>query len=165
MIDAYLRSTEDLDDRVIHLLFSGNRWEARSLFLVTGPKSSENIKRDLLAGTTIVLDRYVYSGVAFSTAKVGRMSFFIKYRDWTTNGAGIQKLVSLVLILSFFYPCLVTQLRRGEGLGLNGMRTRRCNDVCVKYSRNYKRTQGIRAIGASSMPAVRLSKSQSVSGT
>jgi len=29
MIDAYLRSAEDLDDRVIHLLFSANRWEAR----------------------------------------------------------------------------------------------------------------------------------------
>jgi Thymidylate kinase len=31
---------------------------------------SEAIKRDLLAGTTIIVDRYVYSGVAFSTAKV-----------------------------------------------------------------------------------------------
>ena len=30
MIDSYLRSAEDLDDRVIHLLFSANRWEARS---------------------------------------------------------------------------------------------------------------------------------------
>jgi dTMP kinase len=29
MIDSYLRSAEDLDDRVIHLLFSANRWEAR----------------------------------------------------------------------------------------------------------------------------------------
>ena len=31
MIDSYLRSAEDVDDRVIHLLFSANRWEARSL--------------------------------------------------------------------------------------------------------------------------------------
>jgi hypothetical protein len=31
---------------------------------------SEGIKRDLLAGTTIIVDRYVYSGVAFSAAKV-----------------------------------------------------------------------------------------------
>jgi dTMP kinase len=29
MIDSYLRSAEDLDDHVIHLLFSANRWEAR----------------------------------------------------------------------------------------------------------------------------------------
>ena len=28
MIDSYLRSTSDLDDRAIHLLFSANRWEA-----------------------------------------------------------------------------------------------------------------------------------------
>ena len=34
MIDSYLRSAEDLDDRVIHLLFSANRWEARFLFSV-----------------------------------------------------------------------------------------------------------------------------------
>lgn len=32
--------------------------------------SSEGIKRDLLEGTTIVVDRYVYSGVAFTAAKV-----------------------------------------------------------------------------------------------
>ena len=31
---------------------------------------SEGIKRDLLAGTTIIVDRYVYSGVAFTAAKV-----------------------------------------------------------------------------------------------
>ena len=32
---------------------------------------SDGIKRDLMAGTTIVVDRYVYSGVAFTAAKVG----------------------------------------------------------------------------------------------
>lgn len=31
---------------------------------------SEGIKRDLLDGTTIIVDRYIYSGVAFSAAKV-----------------------------------------------------------------------------------------------
>jgi dTMP kinase len=28
MIDAYLRSQAEMDDHVIHLLFSANRWEA-----------------------------------------------------------------------------------------------------------------------------------------
>jgi len=28
MIDSYLRSQSDLDDRAIHLIFSANRWEA-----------------------------------------------------------------------------------------------------------------------------------------
>jgi dTMP kinase len=27
MIEAYLHSESDLDDRAIHLLFSANRWE------------------------------------------------------------------------------------------------------------------------------------------
>jgi dTMP kinase len=27
MIDAYLQSQAELDDRAIHLLFSANRWE------------------------------------------------------------------------------------------------------------------------------------------
>lgn len=27
MIDAYLKSESELDDHVIHLLFSANRWE------------------------------------------------------------------------------------------------------------------------------------------
>jgi hypothetical protein len=36
MIDAYLRSAEDLDDHVIHLLFSANRWEARWKRLSSG---------------------------------------------------------------------------------------------------------------------------------
>jgi dTMP kinase len=27
MIDSYLRSEAELDDRAIHLLFSANRWE------------------------------------------------------------------------------------------------------------------------------------------
>ena len=28
MIDSYLKSQVDMDDHVIHLLFSANRWEA-----------------------------------------------------------------------------------------------------------------------------------------
>jgi dTMP kinase len=27
MIDSYLKSTSELDDHAIHLLFSANRWE------------------------------------------------------------------------------------------------------------------------------------------
>ncbi|GAO48231.1 deoxythymidylate kinase-like protein [Saitoella complicata NRRL Y-17804] len=58
MIDAYLRSTSDLDDHAVHLLFSANRWEASSA-----------IKAELEAGVTVVVDRYIYSGIAFSRAK------------------------------------------------------------------------------------------------
>uniref|UniRef100_A0A0D6QRZ2 Thymidylate kinase n=1 Tax=Araucaria cunninghamii TaxID=56994 RepID=A0A0D6QRZ2_ARACU len=58
MISAYLSSKADLDDRTIHLLFSANRWEKRSL-----------MEAKLKGGTSLIVDRYSYSGVAFSAAK------------------------------------------------------------------------------------------------
>ncbi|KAJ6256654.1 hypothetical protein Dda_8519 [Drechslerella dactyloides] len=58
MINTYLQSSTALDDRAIHLLFSANRWEARDSLLET-----------LASGTTILLDRYIYSGIVFSAAK------------------------------------------------------------------------------------------------
>ncbi|KAJ1965538.1 hypothetical protein IWQ62_002643 [Dispira parvispora] len=58
MIDGYLAKGEDLNDHAVHLLFSANRWEA-----------VEAMEKHLSAGTTLVVDRYAYSGVAFSAAK------------------------------------------------------------------------------------------------
>ncbi|XP_021864094.1 thymidylate kinase [Spinacia oleracea] len=58
MISAYLSNESNLDDHTIHLLFSANRWEKRSL-----------MEDKLKAGTTLIIDRYSYSGVAFSSAK------------------------------------------------------------------------------------------------
>ncbi|XP_014492563.1 thymidylate kinase [Vigna radiata var. radiata] len=58
MISAYLSNTSQLDDRTIHLLFSANRWEKRSL-----------METKLKTGKTLIVDRYSYSGVAFSSAK------------------------------------------------------------------------------------------------
>ncbi|EUC59728.1 thymidylate kinase [Rhizoctonia solani AG-3 Rhs1AP] len=58
LIDAYLQSKAEVDDHTIHLLFSANRWELAS-----------SIKSHLASGTTLVCDRYAYSGLAFSAAK------------------------------------------------------------------------------------------------
>ncbi|XP_010250824.1 PREDICTED: thymidylate kinase isoform X1 [Nelumbo nucifera] len=58
MISSYLANKSQLDDRTIHLLFSANRWEKRSL-----------MEMKLRSGTTLLVDRYSYSGVAFSSAK------------------------------------------------------------------------------------------------
>ncbi|KAL6325219.1 hypothetical protein AAG906_023064 [Vitis piasezkii] len=58
MISSYLANKSDLDDHTIHLLFSANRWEKRSL-----------METKLRTGTTLIVDRYSYSGVAFSSAK------------------------------------------------------------------------------------------------
>ncbi|CAG2113199.1 unnamed protein product, partial [Medioppia subpectinata] len=58
MISQYLKGGQQLDDRVIHLLFSANRWEMR-----------EQLEQLLSSGTSVIADRYVYSGVAYSAAK------------------------------------------------------------------------------------------------
>ena len=58
MINGYLKNTQELDDHVLHLLFSANRWEHVA-----------SIESRLAAGETIICDRYAYSGVAFSAAK------------------------------------------------------------------------------------------------
>ena len=58
MIDAYLKSQADMDDHVIHLLFSANRWEA-----------VKTITSLLASGTTVLCDRYYHSGIVYSAAK------------------------------------------------------------------------------------------------
>eukprot|EP01028_Stygiella_incarcerata_P005986 TRINITY_DN24698_c0_g1_i1.p1 TRINITY_DN24698_c0_g1~~TRINITY_DN24698_c0_g1_i1.p1 ORF type:complete len:234 (-),score=57.25 TRINITY_DN24698_c0_g1_i1:194-862(-) len=58
VIDSYLKSSSDLDDHAIHLMFTANRWEKRDLML-----------EKLSQGTTLILDRYSFSGVAFTAAK------------------------------------------------------------------------------------------------
>lgn len=58
LIDAYLKNKQEFSNEVVHLLFSINRWEAK-----------ENMTKLLNDGITLVVDRYSYSGVAFSTAK------------------------------------------------------------------------------------------------
>ena len=57
-ISAYLNGDSELEDHVIHLLFSANRWEA-----------APQIREDIAKGITLVIDRYFYSGVVYSVAK------------------------------------------------------------------------------------------------
>lgn len=59
-IHAYLTTSTSMDDRAIHLLFSANRWEAAA-----------KIEALLASGVHVVMDRYSFSGVAFSAAKPG----------------------------------------------------------------------------------------------
>jgi dTMP kinase len=57
MINEFLQNNLNLPQQSIHLLFSSNRWELRQEIM------------DLLKdGKNVVLDRYSYSGVAYSTA-------------------------------------------------------------------------------------------------
>ena len=59
LIDRYLKdSSFTLPNHSIHMLFSANRWELFKL-----------MREKLLQGINLVVDRYVYSGVAYSSAK------------------------------------------------------------------------------------------------
>ncbi|KAI0849966.1 thymidylate kinase-domain-containing protein [Daldinia vernicosa] len=58
MIDSYLKGETEIEDHVIHLLFSANRWEA-----------VKKIKTELEAGHTIICDRFYHSGIVYSAAK------------------------------------------------------------------------------------------------
>ena len=65
LINSYLQSQSELSDEAIHLLFAANRWEVRKEILET-----------LKSGTTVVCDRYAFSGVAYTAAKE------VKTIDW-----------------------------------------------------------------------------------
>jgi len=64
-IDAYLQNKANINDRIIHLLFSLNRHEC-----------SKKITETLKAGTTIVCDRYCFSGAAYTMAKSDSKTVF-----------------------------------------------------------------------------------------
>ena len=79
LINEYLQSSVQTDDRAIHLLFSANRWEA-----------APNLVDTLARGTNIICDRYAYSGVAFTSAKTAEdrssMSGGELTLDWCMSG-------------------------------------------------------------------------------
>jgi len=58
IINSYLAKGKEMCDQTIHLLFSANRWELEP-----------QIKKALTDGVTLIVDRYAFSGVAFSAAK------------------------------------------------------------------------------------------------
>lgn len=57
-INNYLSGECTLSDQAVHLLFCANRWE-----------KADEIERALQKGETVIVDRYAYSGVAYSMAK------------------------------------------------------------------------------------------------
>ncbi|KAG8580697.1 hypothetical protein GDO81_007394 [Engystomops pustulosus] len=58
LVGSYLEKKSNIEDHTVHLLFSANRWEHVPL-----------IKEKLRNGVTLVVDRYAFSGVAFTSAK------------------------------------------------------------------------------------------------
>lgn len=96
LIDAYLTKKSDFSDQGIHLLFTLNRWEAR-----------QEMEDKLMDGTTLVVDRYSYSGVAFSAAKGLSL-------DWCkTPEAGLLR-PDLVLYLNLDAEALSKRMGWGD---------------------------------------------------
>ena len=60
VINSYINQSRKLEDHAVHLLFAANHWEA-----------VPHMKKLLQSGTTLVVDRYSYSGVAYTAAKKG----------------------------------------------------------------------------------------------
>ncbi|XP_027447009.1 thymidylate kinase [Zalophus californianus] len=58
LLSSYLEKKSEVEDHSVHLLFSANRWEQVPL-----------IKKKLSQGVTLIVDRYAFSGVAFTSAK------------------------------------------------------------------------------------------------
>ncbi|XP_077464237.1 thymidylate kinase [Stigmatopora argus] len=97
LISAYLEKKSELEDHTVHLLFSANRWEM-----------VPEMKRKLERGTTLVVDRYAFSGAAFTSAKPG---FSL---DWCTRSdVGLPK-PDVVLFLRLSPAEAASRGRYGE---------------------------------------------------
>ncbi|XP_067948424.1 thymidylate kinase-like [Watersipora subatra] len=70
VIADYLAKKCELDDHAVHLLFSANRWELMP-----------DLKKHIENGTTVIVDRYAYSGAAFTAAKPGFSLDWCKQAD------------------------------------------------------------------------------------
>lgn len=71
MINEYLKTNIELEPHVAHLLFSANRWEF-----------AKEIEKMLNEGTTVILDRYIHSGLAYSCAKADMDMDWCKHPDF-----------------------------------------------------------------------------------
>lgn len=58
MLNSYLAGATECNDRSTHLVFSANRWE-----------SVDSMLELINSGVTLIVDRYTYSGVAYTAAK------------------------------------------------------------------------------------------------
>lgn len=105
IIDEYLTKKDFwLSDQLAHLLFSANRWER-----------AQDICSLLNEGYFVVMDRYVYSGVAYSLAKLRRntSSPEMALVEWLmASDKGLPK-PDMTLFLSLDLE--TTALRKGWG--------------------------------------------------
>ncbi|XP_069831417.1 thymidylate kinase [Dendropsophus ebraccatus] len=70
VVGSYLEKKSNMEDHTVHLLFSANRWEHVPL-----------MKEKLRSGVTLVVDRYAFSGVAFTSSKENLSLHWCKQPD------------------------------------------------------------------------------------
>ena len=70
IINLYLTRRNEYNDQAIHLLFSANRWELKSKIISA-----------LESGINVCVDRYAFSGVAYSASKPGLNIDWCKQSD------------------------------------------------------------------------------------
>lgn len=70
LLNRFLSKEINIPPEAAHLLFSANRWECK-----------ENLLTTLLSGTTLVVDRYVSSGAAYTAANTGKHLNWCKQPD------------------------------------------------------------------------------------
>ena len=107
LLDQYLqrKTGDDMGNEAVHLLFSMNRWENKNW-----------VVQQLANGTNLVCDRYAYSGVAYSVAKVSEITKNLIstphcFRDWTSTGVQV-----LIVGLSNPTSCFTSTLARNKQL-------------------------------------------------
>uniref|UniRef100_A0A668ULH2 dTMP kinase n=1 Tax=Oreochromis aureus TaxID=47969 RepID=A0A668ULH2_OREAU len=88
LIGAYLENKSDLEDHTVHLLFSANRWEMVPL-----------MKKKLEQGITLVVDRYAFSGVAFTSANMCSPYFILGLVLFIVLEKRIQKVNSWIVFI------------------------------------------------------------------
>ena len=96
LIGRFLQKEIRMDDRAIHMLFSANRWEWFS-----------KMKDCIESGISLVVDRYAYSGVAYSAAKAGMDLEWCKQAD--------RGLLKADAVLYITLPDEIARLRPGFG--------------------------------------------------
>ena len=96
LLDKYLKKEIEIDDRSVHLLFSANRWE-----------TVDSIKAKLQSGTSLIVDRYAFSNVAYTSAKTG-----IDFEWCKRSDIGIPK-----PDIVFFMDSNKTQLDQRDSFG------------------------------------------------
>ena len=96
LINDYLCKKIELDDHAVHLLFSANRWETVS-----------QMKSKLNAGINLIVDRYAYSGVAYTSAKEG---FDLEWCKQCDRGLPKPDLV-------FFLDTKIDEVERRQNFG------------------------------------------------